>query len=679
MTLEPDEDGDAVRLRLQDARRPVRRPDQPLPRLPGRDDATTRRCSTRRAHDKERIGQLLVPQGKEIEPRRRVRPRRHRRGRQAQGDARRRLAAPARDEPIAMPPIELPGAGDGVRRSSRRPRATRTRSFTALRRLQEEDPTIDLHRDPQTGEQIVAGLIADPRRGDRRADEARASAPRSTLQPPRVPYQETIRGRPRPTAATRSRPAAAASSATATSRSSRCRTATASSSSTRSRAASIPTGFIPAVEKGVRRGDGSTAPSPATRSRACACGSSTARTTRSTPRRWRSRSPARWPCKEALEQAEPGAARADHARHRRRCPRTSVGDVIGDLNSRRGRPLGMEPKGGDDRGQGRGADGRDAQLRARPALDHRRPGRVHDGVRCATRRSRRTSRRRSREKATRRGGSRQGLAEADVTTRLARMAQIRDIQHQPGRRRLRRLRAHAAARRARRALPGRRPAPRRSASCARARAARGLDPRVRRRRARAAQHRATKAAGARLRSSALREPRREPARASCTPRATPPRRSAAATRRRRHGHERRRSRAGPRHVRAVPTNAELKMRARARGLQRLRAHAHGRRRRPLARRRRRSACARCRTGRAWSRSPSCGSCPGTATRSTCPTRRAACGATARATSCRSSTAEEQAANAAADERGALSLQRMTEFSLTSQRIRSRVSDLLRRT
>ena len=30
--------------------------------------------------------------------------------------------------------------------------------FTSLRRLQEEDPTIDLHRDPQTGEQIVAGL-----------------------------------------------------------------------------------------------------------------------------------------------------------------------------------------------------------------------------------------------------------------------------------------------------------------------------------------------------------------------------------------------------------------------------------------------------------------------------------------------------------------------------------------
>ena len=43
--------------------------------------------------------------------------------------------------------------------------------FTSLRRLQEEDPTIDLHRDPQTGEQIVAGPLPGSRRGDRRAAE----------------------------------------------------------------------------------------------------------------------------------------------------------------------------------------------------------------------------------------------------------------------------------------------------------------------------------------------------------------------------------------------------------------------------------------------------------------------------------------------------------------------------
>ena len=64
---------------------------------------------------------------------------------------------------------------------------------TALRRLQEEDPTIDLHRDEQTGEQIVAGLsqihveVIIDRMKSRFGAEV-------TLKPPRVPYQETIRG-----------------------------------------------------------------------------------------------------------------------------------------------------------------------------------------------------------------------------------------------------------------------------------------------------------------------------------------------------------------------------------------------------------------------------------------------------------------------------------------------------
>src|SRR3954462_7714630 len=64
--------------------------------------------------------------------------------------------------------------------------------FTALRRLQEEDPTIDLHRDPQTGEQIVAGLsqvhveVIVERMKSRFGAEV-------NLKPPRVPYQETIR------------------------------------------------------------------------------------------------------------------------------------------------------------------------------------------------------------------------------------------------------------------------------------------------------------------------------------------------------------------------------------------------------------------------------------------------------------------------------------------------------
>src|SRR5882762_4439143 len=59
--------------------------------------------------------------------------------------------------------------------------------------VQEEDPTIDLHRDQQTGEQIVAGLsqvhveVILDRLRERFGVEV-------TLKPPRVPYQETIRG-----------------------------------------------------------------------------------------------------------------------------------------------------------------------------------------------------------------------------------------------------------------------------------------------------------------------------------------------------------------------------------------------------------------------------------------------------------------------------------------------------
>ena len=64
--------------------------------------------------------------------------------------------------------------------------------FSSLRRLQEEDPTIDLHRDPQTGDQIVAGLsqIHVEVIVDRLKSRFGAEV---TLKPPRVPYQETIR------------------------------------------------------------------------------------------------------------------------------------------------------------------------------------------------------------------------------------------------------------------------------------------------------------------------------------------------------------------------------------------------------------------------------------------------------------------------------------------------------
>ncbi|HEX3451944.1 MAG TPA: EF-Tu/IF-2/RF-3 family GTPase, partial [Solirubrobacteraceae bacterium] len=109
-----------------------------------------------RAHVKERVGQLIVSAGKDVEHVDEFGP----------GDigavaklkqTRAGDWLAARDEPIEMPRLSLPAP---VMAFSIEPksRGDEEKVFTSLRRLQEEDPTIDLHRDQQTGEQIVAGL-----------------------------------------------------------------------------------------------------------------------------------------------------------------------------------------------------------------------------------------------------------------------------------------------------------------------------------------------------------------------------------------------------------------------------------------------------------------------------------------------------------------------------------------
>jgi elongation factor G len=95
-----------------------------------------------------------------------------------------------RDEALEMPRPSLPAPvmAFAVEAAGR---GDEEKVFASLRRLQEEDPTIDLHRDPQTGEQIVAGLsqvhvevIVDRLRS--------RFGVGVTLKPPRVPYRETI-------------------------------------------------------------------------------------------------------------------------------------------------------------------------------------------------------------------------------------------------------------------------------------------------------------------------------------------------------------------------------------------------------------------------------------------------------------------------------------------------------
>ena len=76
----------------------------------------------------------------------------------------------SRDEPIEMPSVKLPAPVMAFAVAPKS-KGDEDKVFTALRRLQEEDPTIDLHRDAADGRADRRRALADPRRGDRRAPE----------------------------------------------------------------------------------------------------------------------------------------------------------------------------------------------------------------------------------------------------------------------------------------------------------------------------------------------------------------------------------------------------------------------------------------------------------------------------------------------------------------------------
>ena len=293
-----------------------------------------------RTHNKERIGQLLEPRGKDVSHADAFGP----------GDigavaklkeTRAGDWLAARDQPIHMPTIRLPAP---VMAFHIEPKAKgdEDKVFTALRRLQEEDPTIDLHRDPQTGEQIVAGLsqihvevIVDRLRSRFGAEVE--------LMPPRVPYQETIRG-----------------SAKAHGRHKK-------QSGGRGqfgdchieiepldegefefvnaiKGGVIPGGFIPAVEKGVREAmaQGVVAGYPVKGVRVRLFDGSYHSVDSSEMAFKTAGSIA---MKQALEQAGPVLLEPIML-VTASVPDENVGDVMGDLSSRRGRPLGTEAVAG---------------------------------------------------------------------------------------------------------------------------------------------------------------------------------------------------------------------------------------------------------------------------------------------------------------------------------------------
>jgi len=137
----------------------------------------------------ERLGQLFVARGKSQEPVVQL----------GAGDmgAVAKLTETAtgdtlgtRDHPLVLPPIQFPPSSISVAVSPKT-KADMDKLGAALQRLSEEDPTLEVRREPDTGETLLSGM------GDSHIDVAVERMKRKfgvdvLLTTPKVPYKETI-------------------------------------------------------------------------------------------------------------------------------------------------------------------------------------------------------------------------------------------------------------------------------------------------------------------------------------------------------------------------------------------------------------------------------------------------------------------------------------------------------
>jgi elongation factor G len=294
-----------------------------------------------RAHSKERIGQLVTFDGAQTGHTTEFGP----------GDigavaklkeTRAGDWLAARDEPIQMPSIKLPSP---VMAFAVEPKSKgdEDKVFTALRRLQEEDPTIDLHRDSQTGEQIVAGLSQVHVEVIVERCKARFGA-ELNLKPPRVPYQETIRKPAKAHGRHKKQTGGRGQFGDCHIEIEPLEPGTGFEFVNAIKGGVIPSGFIPAVEKGILEAmsEGAVAGYPVKDVRVRLYDGSY-HTVDSSEMAFKVAGSLAM--KDALGQAGP-VLLEPIMQVMVSVPEDSVGDVIGDLNSRRGRPLGMEPAAG---------------------------------------------------------------------------------------------------------------------------------------------------------------------------------------------------------------------------------------------------------------------------------------------------------------------------------------------
>ena len=294
-----------------------------------------------RTHGKERIGQVLIMQGKEHTQASEL----------STGD----IGAVAKlkdvatgdvlldhEEPIELPRIDFP---EPVMSFAITPKAKgdEEKMAAGLRRLSEEDPTIQLRRDPQTGEQLLSGLsqihveVAVQRLKSRFNVEV-------NLQQPRVPYLETIRREARAQGRYKKQTGGRGQFGDATIVLEPLDGHTGYEFVDKIVGGVIPQGFRPAVNKGIQEAmqQGELAGAPVQGVRVLLVDGSY-HTVDSSEMAFKIAGSLAF--KSAYEKADP-VLLEPIMEVEVTTPDDAVGAVNGDLNSRRGRLQGMEPQGG---------------------------------------------------------------------------------------------------------------------------------------------------------------------------------------------------------------------------------------------------------------------------------------------------------------------------------------------
>jgi elongation factor G len=289
---------------------------------------------------KERVGQLLVSQGKEHEQVDEL----------GAGDigavaklkeTRAGDALASKDARISFPALDLPAP---VMAFAFEPKTKcdEEKAANAIRRLEEEDPTLDVHRDQETGEQIIAGLTQVHVEVIKERMKRRFGA-EIQLHPPRVPYLETIRKSAKAHGRYKKQTGGRGQFGDCHIELEPAEPGTGFEFVDAIKGGVIPKGFIPAVEKGIAEAmkHGVVAGYPVKDVRARLYDGSH-HSVDSSENAFKVAGSMAF--KQAMEEADPVLLEPIMLLTAS-VPEDVVGDVVGDLNSRRGRPLGMEAKG----------------------------------------------------------------------------------------------------------------------------------------------------------------------------------------------------------------------------------------------------------------------------------------------------------------------------------------------